>query len=873
MTGIDAVRNALAAWPAPVEATNWEGPHGRLLAASLLASSSPASVGPKDLLALTRQVLLHERLSQGGTPPLRVPTAYPWPNATDWREAGLEISETTQGILLLSVTVWRPTWAIGDLSAVDLATSSPDGILLGDRRIPSLSRRLPTEAADPFVTDLVGVTSYRTAGQREAIRAAVSAPPGAIIYVVLPTGTGKSLVGLVPGLLRTSGTTVVIVPTVALALDQERYVHDLLGGRTDLPRELAYVGSRPDSVNAAIRTRLMEGRQPVIFTSPESAVSSLGAALYALARTGRLSHLVIDEAHLVGAWGDSFRPDFQQLPGLRLDLLRECDLAGTERFRTVLMTATLTTDSLSDLDELFEGDPTAYVSSVFIRPEPRYVLGPCSSEAERQSRLIEAATYLPRPMIIYTTRRADAEACVRDLRQSGFRRVAAFHGATPTEDRENILQGWRGGRNAPTLDIVVGTSAFGLGVDLQDVRSVVHACMPESVDRYYQEVGRSGRDGEASVALWLPYANRDLRIATQVSHRQQIGGQKGFERWRSMTDGAERLGGNKLRVDLGSLPSYLDDPSEKNRYWNLNTLTQMARADLISVEAEAPPHRDEVETQEEWEARRNEAYERFRRTAVVSLRAAGGLRKEADWAAATTPMLQRTLTNDAASLHAIIRLAQAEACWVDTFRTTYTIPPGTTVGDGTSATSTPIGACVGCPYCQPETRTIPPESSNTVVPTPRAARFHVQLAPALLELFGSSHALTVFVSVTDIVEWRRQVRRALEGCVRNGVVRVVIPPEWLPRSDLGDLHKSALHRYVWLDTDLGSPPHFNVPTVVVHSPKAGALIPRVYYRNRSGDSPRLLLVPFEASDPERPHVRLRDFRAPRLDMARFLASV
>jgi hypothetical protein len=257
----------------------------------------------------------------------------------------------------------------------------------------------------------------------------------------------------------------------------------------------------------------------------------------------------------------------------------------------------------------------------------------------------------------------------------------------------------------------------------------------------------------------------------------------------------------------------------------------------------------------------------------VSLRDAGSLRSEADWAAATAPMLQRTLHNDAASLGAIRRLANADACWVDTFRTTYIVPTGTTVGNGTNAASTPIGSCVGCPYCQPDTRAIPPESSHTVVPSPRVPGFDVQLSPALLEVFGSSHALTVFLGITDIAEWRRQVRRALESCVRNGIVRVVIPAEWLPRSDLVDLHKSALHRYVWLDTDLGHPPHFNVPTAVVHSPEPHTALPRVYYRNRRDDSPRVLLIPLEAGDPERPHVRARDFRVPSLDIARFLARV
>src|SRR5262249_1369701 len=157
-------------------------------------------------------------------------------------------------------------------------------------------------------------------------------------------------------------------------------------------------------------------------------------------------------------------------------------------------------------------------------------------------------------------------------------------------------------------------------------------------------VGRSGRDGQASIATWLPWPEKDLRIASRVGHRQQIGGEKGFERWRSMINSAQSLGGSRFRVDTGGLPSYLDDPSEKNRYWNLNPLTQMARAGLIAIEAESPPHRDDAEPVEEWEARREAAYEQFRRTAVVTLRGTGSLRTEADWTAATAPLLEGTLS-------------------------------------------------------------------------------------------------------------------------------------------------------------------------------------------------------------------------------------
>jgi ATP-dependent DNA helicase RecQ len=873
MTTFSELRSMIGAWPRPPRVEDWRGPRGRLAAALQDAADGvigATNVGPGDLLGLTRQVLHHEELAQGGCPPIRVPVGHPWPTAQQWREAGVETAEVPNGLQIHAVTAWRPPWIQGDLSAVDLAVSSPDGLLAGSSRISSRARRLEAIPADPFVTDLTGHTTYHTSGQREALRAALTAPPGSVVYAILPTGTGKSLVALIPGLVRRRrSTTVVVVPTVALALDQERQFHEVfLGG--DFPAELAYVGERSAEEKAAMRRRLVEGTQPVVFTSPEAAVHGLDGTLYAMAGNGALHHFVIDEAHMVTAWGDSFRPEFQLLPGLRLDLLRLCDLNGHDRFRTTLMTATLTADTLEVLSALFPAASSRYVSSVFVRPEPRYLLGPCASSEERQRRLFEAVIHLPRPMILYTTTRQDAEAVAGWLRRQGVRRVASFHGGTPIDRRRSIMERWRGISVEPKVDIVVATSAFGLGVDLGEVRTVIHACIPESVDRYYQEVGRSGRDGQVSVALFMPCYAEDFSVADRISTRTLIGGPKGFGRWSAMINGAEALEDGTFRVDTGELPRYLDDDSERNRYWNLNTLTQMARAALIVLESERPPRRAEDESDEEWEVRREQVFERYRRSAVVRLKGAGSLRTVEEWTVATDAVRSRTRGHDRGNLAAVVSLARGAACWITTFRDTYVIPSHTTLGDGTPASSTPIGACIGCPHHQPTTRAIPPESPPTVVPVPPAARADPPLERALSEQLCGGSVLTVLVPTRDRAEWRRNVRDALTRCVRNGILRVVAAPGTVALEDLAQLHHRARDGFVFVDAEIGEPPSYSVPTVLVHAPERSSILPRHYYRTREGGPPRVLLVPDDARDPERTAELIANVRMPCVKIAYFL---
>ncbi|NJO53056.1 MAG: ATP-dependent DNA helicase RecQ, partial [Leptolyngbyaceae cyanobacterium RM2_2_4] len=368
---------------------------------------------------------------------------------------------------VLSACPWTPEW-LPESEAV-----SPEPPL---SKSNAERRNCSPVPGDPFLS-LLGHETYQSVGQREAIRAILTAPPGATLVVNLPTGSGKSLCAHLPAQLKSDpvGVTIVVVPTVALAIDQERSFKE----KTGINYATAYYYDT--SVDGQerrdeIRDRIRQGTQAIVFTSPEGLIESLSHSVYQAARQGFLKYFVVDEAHIVEQWGDEFRPEFQELAGFRRDLLR------LTSFPTLLLTATVTESCLDTLETLF-GQPGSFqvVSSVQLRPEPAYWFAWCSSWEERRQRLIEALHNLPRPLIIYGSKVADVDRWYGELQRAGFKRIAKMTGKSNQQDRWQLLEAWRNQQ----IDVVVATSAFGLGVDLPDVRAVIHVCIPETIDRFY----------------------------------------------------------------------------------------------------------------------------------------------------------------------------------------------------------------------------------------------------------------------------------------------------------------------------------------------------------------------------------------------------
>lgn len=577
--GINELQEVLADWPAAtrlpdrVEDSLFERIRQVLCAARTGRSPDQWQA---DLQPLLRHVLLRAGMEVGKPLRLRVPSTSNWPNIQSWTDHGFEVLEVGPTAFLLNALDWHPEW-LGSAECGVFSDAFSDIVVRRENSCP----------ADPFISDATGFENYSSPGQREAVRAAFLIPEGETLVVNLPTGSGKSLVGQAPTLVQKEDghLTLFVVPTVALALDQARAMRELFRrqapSRPDWP--LAWYGGLPQDQRLEIRKRLRNGTQRILFTSPEALTTTLLRAVLECASMGMLRYLVIDEAHLITQWGDEFRPTFQALAGLRRSLLKR----SPRGFRTLLMSATFTEETVETLACLFgPRDRVQMVSAVHLRPEPQYWFYGARSSEDKQARVLEALRYAPRPFILYVTKREEVAHWNAVLRaKGGLSRIATFDGKTPDSERLRIIGEWSQNR----LDGIIATSAFGVGLDKNDVRTVIHATIPETLDRYYQEVGRGGRDGKSSVSL-LVFEGSDWILPERLAKPKIISDDLGFNRWKAMYQSRRATNEPDLwEIDIDSVHQGLSGGSEYNVNWNMRTLILMARAGLVALELEDNP--------------------------------------------------------------------------------------------------------------------------------------------------------------------------------------------------------------------------------------------------------------------------------------------
>lgn len=865
--GFTFVADTLQRWPELPEATfRLEAPYQRAIDALYRLNEHPQSVGPRDLAALIRQILRRESCRRSVDQYLTVPTGPEWPTIRHWQDASCSV-QAASGRLVIRARPWQPAWADGrDIfdAATTAAQRRPD-----DRR-----------SGDPFLADVLGptFTRYSSPGQCQAIRTVLCSADSATIVVNLPTGSGKSAVAIAPALLhsRRGGVTIVVVPTTSLALDQERAVRAHLAAtdpHAQHPNRLAYYGGMTDEERLSVKAGVRDGSQRILFTSPESLIGSLAPAVSTAASAGHLRYFVIDEAHTVASWGTEFRPEFQALSGFRQVLLRLAVSAGHRPPKTLLMSATLTDDALNTLVTLF-GDPgpVEYAASVTIRPEPEYWIHHCNSLEDRLAILVETARHLPRPAIIYTGRREDARLVAQALREDGTTRISVVTGETSADQRRRVIEGWRGlsptgaGTDAAftELDIVIGTSAFGLGVDQSDVRAVVHACLPESIDRYYQEVGRGGRDGRSAAALLL-YDTSDKALAEDISATRVIGVELGLERWQAMLDGAERLGEDRLRVSLHALRTKLTVPNEQNFAWNLRTLSLMMRSGLLRLDADPPPTADLLDDEAE------RAFEKYFTTSVVKVIHP----HHADasvWLSDVEPARRATVEASRRGLSLMFDLLGGTSDFADTYQSAYRIDAHSVLG-ALGHTIAKRG-CGGCPDCRAHQRD--PFASHGGFPDPvREPRSFA--SPTLASLTdGSASPLLITYDPQSVRRGRRW--RAFDdlvsALVRHGIRLISAPKHLLTTPAVQRAHHAATDGFVFLEQNPANILAPKIASLIVHDPlQESAVLPPRYFAAPSQPCLRILLVPSDARDPERPEQLVIDTRYPNMDADTLLARL
>jgi len=337
-----------------------------------------------------------------------------------------------------------------------------------------------------ILRDVFGFDGFRS-GQGEIVDAVLN---GSDVLAIMPTGGGKSLCYQLPALTR-DGVTLVISPLIALMRDQVRGLQSqgVVAG--------ALTSANTPEQTQEVMAALDAGTLKLLYLAPER----LGmASTMNMLRRYPIRQIAVDEAHCVSQWGHDFRPDYLRIGELRKTL--DVPLAA--------FTATADAETRDEIvTRLFDGHPPETFLHGFDRPN--LTLGFAAKDSPRTQILGFAAARKGQSGIVYCGTRNKTESLARALREAGHS-ACHYHGGMEAEDRRIVERRFQ----AEDGLIVVATIAFGMGIDKPDIRWVAHADLPKSVEAYYQEIGRAGRDGAPADTLTL-YGSDDIRF-----RRQQI---------------------------------------------------------------------------------------------------------------------------------------------------------------------------------------------------------------------------------------------------------------------------------------------------------------------------------------------------------------
>jgi ATP-dependent DNA helicase RecQ len=314
-----------------------------------------------------------------------------------------------------------------------------------------------------------------------------AAESGADVLFVAPTGSGKSIAYWVPGIVE-GGLTIVVSPLIALMVDQVARLTEL-----GVPSACVHSGMTAEERREAMR-RASAGELRFLYLAPER----IGASgfLEALSRL-TVTRFVIDEAHCISSWGHDFRPDYRRL-GEAIDV---CGRPPVGAF-TATATPRVRLDIVANLGLR---DPVGKVSG-FSRENLTMSVVPCRGKADKRASLFARIRPGVGRSIVYCGARKTADELAALLAEAGIA-TGAYHGALEGDQRQDVYAAFAAGR----LKVIVATSAFGMGVDFPDIRQVIHYDFPGSLEEYYQQAGRAGRDGQPSECILL-YSAQDRQL-------------------------------------------------------------------------------------------------------------------------------------------------------------------------------------------------------------------------------------------------------------------------------------------------------------------------------------------------------------------------
>jgi ATP-dependent DNA helicase RecQ len=343
-----------------------------------------------------------------------------------------------------------------------------------------------TEVDPTTLLDRFGLERFRP-GQQEVVESVLG---GRDVMCVMPTGGGKSLCYQLPSLAM-PGTTIVVSPLIALMKDQ-----------VDALRQRGIAAALINSsLSAAEQSEAMRqmaaGAYDLVYVAPErlrnrTFLDSVGQA--------QVSLLAVDEAHCISEWGHDFRPDYA-----RLGMFRERYLGDVQ---TIALTATATPAVREDIGRLLRlREPRMFITG-FARDNLRFEVAPCKGDREKDAWLGDYLTQQPGAGIIYAATRRRCEEIADWLPERTRRPVGVYHAGIDPAQRQQVQEQFMSGR----LSVIVATNAFGMGIDKSDLRFVVHYNMPGTLEAYYQEAGRAGRDGRSSECVLLfSYSDRHIQ--------------------------------------------------------------------------------------------------------------------------------------------------------------------------------------------------------------------------------------------------------------------------------------------------------------------------------------------------------------------------